>query len=545
MDFKETFLKLTEYTVPFGYESGLESLLPNGWKKDSIGNYYYEIGNSKTLFTSHLDTACKEREKINHVIDGNIIKTDGTTILGGDNKAGCVALFYLIENNIPGAYYFFLGEEMSVDEDYPHGSLLAIEEIPNYFKKFERVISFDRKEKDQFITRQLGKNCCSDEFASALINEFSKNGVNYKKDNTGYYTDSAFFADIVPEVVNLSIGVWNEHHKNEYVDISYVESVSKAAAKIDWESLPTKRQINKKYEIDSRKNVGEFETGDDQNLFKEIFTILDDMYFVCHEIRSYKNYLYHFKPGRKYHFTKWHEDEDLEISISNGIISCNGREYKNLDDFKSSLGIEKMDINKLSKLMIGEFNRLGGKMSDARFNFLLYQKGGDLDELKKGIRGLGYSLNSIGKGYEIIKESYIFKKYKMFLENRQSDEELLEYRMGLLQDLTNDMSDDGLDVKISTEDLRFQEEIKEMPYIYLFIEDKAYLFCVNPDSEEFEEDMLGEGYGWLNESNIIKDFIERLNKIGIIYDRDYEMFADHTSVTLRFPKSGQKSIKLD
>jgi hypothetical protein len=84
MNFKELFLKLTEYTVPFGYEETLEPLLPSGWKKDNIGNYYYEIGNSKTLFTSHLDTACKEREKVNHIVDGNIIKTDGTTILGGD-----------------------------------------------------------------------------------------------------------------------------------------------------------------------------------------------------------------------------------------------------------------------------------------------------------------------------------------------------------------------------------------------------------------------------------------------------------------------------
>ena len=80
MNFKETFIKLTEYTVPFGYEYTLENLLPSGWKKDSIGNYYYEIGNSKTLFTSHLDTASKDREKINHIIEDDIIKTDGKTI---------------------------------------------------------------------------------------------------------------------------------------------------------------------------------------------------------------------------------------------------------------------------------------------------------------------------------------------------------------------------------------------------------------------------------------------------------------------------------
>ena len=83
MNFKENFLKLTEYTIPFGYESDIEHLLPSGWKKDSVGNYYYQIGSSETLFTSHLDVATDEKVKINHVIKGNIIKTDGTTILGG------------------------------------------------------------------------------------------------------------------------------------------------------------------------------------------------------------------------------------------------------------------------------------------------------------------------------------------------------------------------------------------------------------------------------------------------------------------------------
>lgn len=540
MNFKEIFLKLTEYTIPFGYESELEPLLPKGWKKDSIGNYYYIIGNSKTLFTSHLDTACKEKEKINHVIDGDIIKTDGTTILGGDNKAGCIALFYLIENNVPGTYYFFLGEEMSVDEDYPHGSLLAIEEMPDFFKKFNRVISFDRKEKDQLITRQLGKNCCSNEFAEALIKEFSKNGIKYKKDPTGYYTDSAFFADIVPEVVNLSIGVWNEHHKNEYVDIDYIERVSKAALKIDWEKLPTVRKINKSYEIDSRKDVGDKgELSSDQNLFKEIFTILDDMYFACHEFRSYKNYLYKFRPGRKYHFTKWHEDEDLEISISNGVISCNGSNYYNINEFKSSLGIEEMDNKELVKLIINEFNKLGGKMSDARFNFLLYQKGGKLEELKGEIKKLGYSMNSIGKGYELVKEGHIHKTYKIFLESKESEEkELLEYRMGLLQDLTNDLSDEGLYTSIYTHDVRFQELTSESPYIYLKIEDRDNIFI---DDIQFN---FSKGGSWLLNQKIIADFLEKIRKIGIDRGKHFGLYSGYNSITLSFPKSGQKSIKL-
>ena len=70
---------------------------------------------------------------------------------------------------------------------------------------------------------------------------------------------------------------------------------------------------------------------DDAKLFGEIFNILDELYYVCHEFRSYQNYLYNFKPGRLYHFVKWHEDEELEISIQNGSITCNGKIVCNSD----------------------------------------------------------------------------------------------------------------------------------------------------------------------------------------------------------------------
>ena len=427
MNFKETFLKLTEYTVPFGYENTLETLLPNGWKKDDIGNYYYEIGNSKTLFTSHLDTACKEREKINHVIEGDIIRTDGTTILGGDNKAGCCILFYLIEKRVHGTYYFFLGEEFSVHNNYPYGSLLAIEDNQD-FKKFNRVISFDRKEMGQMIVRQLAQKCCSDEFSDSLISEFSKNVIEYEKDITGYYTDSAFFVNTVSEIVNLSCGVWNEHTKSEYVNIKYTEAVAKAASMIDWESLPVVRKIENKYQVDSRKDSDPTDVSDDAKIFSDIFNILDELYYVCHEFRSYQSFLNHFKPGRTYHFTKWHEDDNIDISVANGKITSNDIIYDSIELFKASIGIEKLDGNELSRLVLSEFIKNRNKLSDARFHYILALKGGagfsnwesSIDSLKGGLHKMGFKLNQIGKGYEIVKESIIIKSYEKFLSNRNN-----------------------------------------------------------------------------------------------------------------------------
>jgi putative aminopeptidase FrvX len=112
MYIKETFLKLTSKTYPHGFESELDELLIDGLKVDEFGNKYILIGESTCMFTSHLDTATSVNTTVSHVIEGNIIKTDGTSILGADDKAGVTIMSYMIKNKIPGLYYFFLGEEV-------------------------------------------------------------------------------------------------------------------------------------------------------------------------------------------------------------------------------------------------------------------------------------------------------------------------------------------------------------------------------------------------------------------------------------------------
>ena len=109
MNIKDTFLALTSKTYPYGFEDELVSFLPKGYFQDRHGNYFYKIGESRTAFTSHLDTACKDQVNIVHKFDGNIIKTDGKSILGADDKAGVTILLYMIEKNVPGLYCFFFG----------------------------------------------------------------------------------------------------------------------------------------------------------------------------------------------------------------------------------------------------------------------------------------------------------------------------------------------------------------------------------------------------------------------------------------------------
>jgi hypothetical protein len=62
-------------------------------------------------FCFTLDTVSREHTKVNHVINGNMISTDGTTTLGADDKAGVSVLIWMMKHNIPGLYYF-IGEEV-------------------------------------------------------------------------------------------------------------------------------------------------------------------------------------------------------------------------------------------------------------------------------------------------------------------------------------------------------------------------------------------------------------------------------------------------
>jgi len=229
-----------------------EGIFPQNLEQDKHGNWFIKLGESKTIFASHLDTACKDQVVVNHKIDGNIIRTDGKSILGADDKAGVTILLWMIKNEIPGLYYFFMGEEVGCI-----GSGLLSKDIS---KDFNRIISFDRRGNNSVITHQSTIRTCSDEFAKELSKQLNKSGLNYVTDSTGVYTDSAEFVSVISECTNISVGYNSEHTFNESQDISHLHKLSLACLKVDWESLPTKRDTSRQetsydWEYDSRSNT--------------------------------------------------------------------------------------------------------------------------------------------------------------------------------------------------------------------------------------------------------------------------------------------------
>jgi hypothetical protein len=206
---------------------------------DGAGNLHIDnrIAGSKTLFIAHVDTVHKE-------VGANKIRKTAThwyadgAPLGADDGAGVAMLMHLIHADVKGYYIFSQGEECGgIGAKYiatHHTDLLA---------QFDRAIAFDRRGIDSVISHQGMGRCASDVFCQALANDLNAfdDTLMYSPDDTGVYTDTAEFTDIIPECTNISVGYYSEHGDQENLDIVHFEALSNAVLKVMWDSLPTDR----------------------------------------------------------------------------------------------------------------------------------------------------------------------------------------------------------------------------------------------------------------------------------------------------------------
>ena len=206
---------------------------------DGAGNLHIDnrIAGSKTLFIAHVDTVHKE-------IGANKIRKTAThwyadgAPLGADDGAGVAMLMHLIHADVKGYYIFSQGEECGgIGAKHiatHHTDLLA---------QFDRAIAFDRRGIDSVISHQGMGRCASDVFCEALANDLNAfdETLMYSPDDTGVYTDTAEFTDIIPECTNISVGYYSEHGDQENLDIVHFEALSNAVLKVMWDSLPTDR----------------------------------------------------------------------------------------------------------------------------------------------------------------------------------------------------------------------------------------------------------------------------------------------------------------
>ena len=337
----ETFIRLTSRTYPYGTEDNLvqsmieQGIFPSNLQKDIHNNYFYKIGNSRTIFASHLDTVSRESTIVTHIFDDHMISTDGKTTLGADDKAGVTIMLHLIKNNVPGLYYFFIGEEVGCI-----GSGLASSISMKDFKgKYDRIISFDRRGTDSVITYQSSTRCCSDVFADSLAKQLNLSGMKYRKDEGGVYTDSAEFIDIIPECTNISVGYYKEHTFNESQDIKHLEDLSSACLLVDWENLPTQRDITKKeYKSYGYSKYNEFPTsGSDYGYH-------NDWYDQIPPYDSVDDWNGNYKRSRRSKKKPVDYEKDINQGLNSMSYIDNGSGLKPYDDSKTTIYYKKNTI---------------------------------------------------------------------------------------------------------------------------------------------------------------------------------------------------------
>jgi len=201
-----------------------ERLRGAAWQ-DTAGNVHIDNrihDGHKTLFIAHVDT-------VHRTVGANKIRktksvwyADGAA-LGADDGVGCALLMHMLHASVPGYYVFSQGEECG-----GVGSKHLAREYPALLGEFDRAIAFDRRGTDSVITHQGYGRCCSDAFGAALAAELNatNDDLMYSPDDTGVYTDTAEFVDIIPECTNISCGYDHEHSDREQLDMIHFDRLA-------------------------------------------------------------------------------------------------------------------------------------------------------------------------------------------------------------------------------------------------------------------------------------------------------------------------------
>jgi len=206
---------------------------------DAVGNLHVDARQdllSRTLFVAHVDTVHREEGSNRFRKTRGMWYADGAP-LGADDGAGCALLMHLIHAQVPGYYIFTQGEEKG-----GIGAKYLADHSKELLAQFDRAIAFDRRGIDSIITHQGWGRCCSDDFAAALSDTMCADEVlMYLGDDTGVYTDTAEFVDIIPECTNISVGYDHEHSDRETLDLHHFKALAAAVVRIKWDELPTVR----------------------------------------------------------------------------------------------------------------------------------------------------------------------------------------------------------------------------------------------------------------------------------------------------------------
>jgi hypothetical protein len=224
------------------------ALLPSvtAFDVDGFGNRWVTVGaGSPLLFSCHIDTVSARggRQAVGWAADDaatlGLVKPKPGRSLGADDGAGLWMMRRMIAAGVAGSYVFHRGEEKG-----RLGSCWVAENEPERLDGFKAVIAFDRKGTSDFITHQMDERGCSVAFVDSFTDELadaSDGLLRYQADDTGSYTDSYSYFELVSECCNMSIGYQGEHGPRETLDARHIWRLCNALIALDWSKLVFER----------------------------------------------------------------------------------------------------------------------------------------------------------------------------------------------------------------------------------------------------------------------------------------------------------------
>lgn len=239
-DSAATLVGMLAYRRPAGSKTERrfirEYIAPLGMTVDKLGNLYKRIGDAPVMWSCHTDTVHRMGGMQTLEVAGNLIgipKGSISNCLGADDTAGIWLMREMILAKRPGLYLFHRAEEIG-----GVGSSHIATKTPELLKGIDCAIAFDRRGTNSVITHQGYGRCCSDAFAASLCEQLM---LGYKPDDTGVFTDTANYTDIVGECTNVSVGYFAEHTRDECLDMAHVLALRDALMKVDAAKLTYNR----------------------------------------------------------------------------------------------------------------------------------------------------------------------------------------------------------------------------------------------------------------------------------------------------------------
>lgn len=211
-------------------------LAPLGVKADGYGNLHKRVGNSPNImWSSHTDTvhATDGPQKIEVTTDGWIFAAN-SDCLGADCTAGVWIMAEMIKRKMPGHYVFHRAEECG-----GKGSSWIAANMRKQLAKLDAAVAFDRKGFTSVITHQWNGRTCSDAFAQSLAKQVSP---KWKADDTGTFTDTANYTDLIGECTNVSVGYLDQHSSKEAQFVPYLEWLLDTMCRVDQRALTFSRK---------------------------------------------------------------------------------------------------------------------------------------------------------------------------------------------------------------------------------------------------------------------------------------------------------------